>query len=164
MTQLATMRQRHVSFNIYLFDNYEEEFRAEATEDNLALQDNKTMEPSEVEAMLHESGIGKSNSRVLFRQLNQLFGTSMFASEKVRRKCFSGEEFEPNVHVHELPDKTKINYWYKLPHEMLQHYTPNLFSRGDFLDISGVDITEGGDHGKGKRFYEQQNSLIAYNS
>jgi hypothetical protein len=54
--------------------------------------------------------------------------------------------------VHELPDKTKINYWYKLPHEMLQHYTPNLFSRGDFLDISGVDITVGGDHGKGKRF------------
>ena len=56
--------------------------------------------------------------------------------------------------MHELPDKTKINYWYKLPHEMLQHYTPNLFSHGDFLDISGVDITVGGDHGKGKRFLQ----------
>jgi len=104
--------------------------------------------------MLHEAGIGKSNSRVLFRHLNQFFGTSMFASEKVRRKCFSGEEFEPEVSVHELPDKTKINYWYKLPHVMMQHYTPNLFSREDFLDISGVDITVGGDHGKGKKRFQ----------
>jgi hypothetical protein len=79
----------------------------------------------------------------------------MFASKKVRRMCFSVEEFEPEVHVHELPDKTKINYRYKLPHEMLQHNTPNLFSCGDFLDISGVDITVGGDHGKVKDFYKQ---------
>jgi hypothetical protein len=72
----------------YLFDNYEEEFRAVATKNNLALQDNKKMEPSKVEAMLHESGIGKSNSRVLFRHLNQFFGASMFASEKVGGSVF----------------------------------------------------------------------------
>jgi hypothetical protein len=138
----------------YLLDNYQEEFREVASKNNLMVRDDKKMEPSKVEAMLHEAGIGKSNSRVLFRHLSQFFGTSMFASEKVRRKCFSGEEFEPEVCVHELPDKTKINYWYKLPHVMMQHYTPNLFSREDFLDISGVDITVGGDHGKGKKRFQ----------
>jgi hypothetical protein len=107
------------------------------------------MEPSKVEAMLHETDIGKSKSRVLFCHLNHFFGNSMFASKRLRCKCFFGEEFKPEVHVHELPDKTKINYWYKLPHEMLQHYAPNLFFPGDFLDISGVDITVGGDHGEG---------------
>jgi hypothetical protein len=86
----------------YLFDNYEEEFRAVAAENNVALKSTKKMEPSKVEAMLHEAGIGKSNSRVLFRHLNQFFGTSMFALEKVRCKCFSGEEFQPAVDIHEL--------------------------------------------------------------
>jgi hypothetical protein len=123
----------------YSLDNYEEEFREVASKNNLMVRDDKKMEPSKVEAMLHEAGIEKSNSRVLFRHLSQFFGTSMF---------------EPEVCVHELPDKTKINYWYKLPHEMMQHYTPNLFSHEDFLDISGVDITVGGDHGKGKKRFQ----------
>jgi hypothetical protein len=108
------------------------------------------MEPSKVEAMLHETGIGKSNSRVLFCHLNQFFGTSIFALEKVRRKCFSGEEFQPAVDIHELSDKTKVYYWYKLPHEMLQHHIRFLFCDDDFFDLSGVDITVGGDHGKDK--------------
>jgi len=74
----------------------------------------------------------------------------MFASEKVRRKCFSGEESQPAVDIHELSDKTKFNYWYKLLHEMLEHHVRLLFCRDDFFDVSGIDITVGGDHGKGK--------------
>ncbi len=111
------------------------------------------MEPSKVEAMLHEAGIGKSNSHVLFHHLNQFFGTSLFASEKIRRKCFSGEEFQPAVDMHELQDKTKVHHWYKLPKEMLQHHVRFLFCRDDFFDVSGVDITVGVDHGKVKSNY-----------
>ena len=74
----------------------------------------------------------------------------MFASEKVRRQCFSGQEFQPVMDVHELLDKTKVSYWYKLPHEMLQHHVRFLFCRDDFFDVSGIDITVGGNHGKGK--------------
>jgi hypothetical protein len=55
--------------------------------------------------------------------------------------------------VHELQDKTKVNYWYKLLHEMLQHHARYLFCRDNFFDVSGVDITIGGDHGKGKSQY-----------
>jgi len=40
----------------------------------------------------------------------------------------SGEELEPEFLVHELSDKRKINFWYKLPHEMLQHYAPIYFA------------------------------------
>jgi hypothetical protein len=108
------------------------------------------MEATQVEAMLHEAKIGKSNSRVLFCHLNQYFGKSLFASEKVRNKCFSGHEFKPTTRVYELPDKTKVHYWYKLPHEMLRHHARFIFSHDDLCDVSGVDITVGGDHGKGK--------------
>jgi hypothetical protein len=66
------------------------------------------MELSKVVAILHEAGIEKSNSRVLFRYLKHFFGTSMFASEKVRCKGFSAEEFQPAVDIHELLDKTKF--------------------------------------------------------
>ncbi len=52
--------------------------------------------------------------------------------------------------VHELPDKTKVHYWYKLLHEMLWHQARYLFTREDLCGVSGVDITVGGDHGKGK--------------
>jgi hypothetical protein len=76
----------------YFFNNYEEEFQAVATKKNVALKSKNKMELSKVVAMLHEAGIGKSNSRVLFRHLKHFFGTSMFASEKVRCKGFSAEE------------------------------------------------------------------------
>jgi hypothetical protein len=33
---------------------------------------------------------------------------------------------------------------------MLEHHVRFLFCRDDFFDVSGVDITVGGDHGKGK--------------
>ena len=134
----------------YLFDNHEEEFRAVAAENNVALRSKKKMEASKVEAMLHESHVGKADSRVLFRHLNQFFGKSMFASEKIRRDCFSGQEFQLVTDVHVLPDKTKVNFWYKLPHEMLKHHARFIFSCEDLLDVSGIDLTVGGDHGKGK--------------
>ena len=108
------------------------------------------MEPSKVEAMLHESKIGKANSRVLFRHLNQFLGKSLFASEKRRKQCFAGQEFNPTTAVYELPDKTKVHYWYKLPDEMLKHQAKFIFTEEDLCGVSGVDITVGGDHGKGK--------------
>jgi len=43
----------------YLFDNFEEEFRSVAAQNNVMLRDDQKMEPSKVEAMLHEAGIGK---------------------------------------------------------------------------------------------------------
>jgi hypothetical protein len=125
----------------YFFENFEEEFKEVAHTNNLLLtKGQQKMEPSQVEAMLHESKISKSNSRVLFRHLNQFFGKSLFASEKVRWRCFSGQEFNPMIGVHELPDITKVHYWYKLPHEMLRHQARYLFTREDLCDVSGVDI------------------------
>jgi len=135
----------------FFFENFEEEFKEVAKKNNVLLTTGvEKIGPSQVEAMLHEAGIGKSNSRVLFRHLNQFFGKPLFASEKVRRQCFSRQEFQPVVDIHELSDKTKVNYWYKLPHEMLQHHVRYLFCSNDFCNVSGIHITVGGDHGKGK--------------
>jgi hypothetical protein len=100
----------------FCFDNFEDEFKEIAlNNDVLVTKGAEKMEPSKVEAMLHESKIGRSNSRVLFRHLNQFFGKSLFASEKVQKQCFAGQEFNPTTAVYELPDKTKVHYWYKLP-------------------------------------------------
>jgi hypothetical protein len=135
----------------FCFDNFEDEFKEIAKNNSVLLTDGeKKMEPSKVEAMLHESKIGKANSRVLFRHLNQFLGKSLFASEKRRKQCFAGQEFNPTTAVYELPDKTKVHYWYKLPDEMLKHQAKFIFTEEDLCGVSGVDITVGGDHGKGK--------------
>jgi hypothetical protein len=47
-----------------------------------------------------------------------------------------------------LPDKTRIEYWYKMPHALLQHSAHFTLLREVLTDISSVDITIGGDHGK----------------
>ncbi len=47
-----------------------------------------------------------------------------------------------------MKDKTKINYWYKLPFELLMHFACFIFSGEDLSDASGVDLTVRGDHGK----------------
>jgi hypothetical protein len=49
-----------------------------------------------------------------------------------------------------LPDKTRIEYWYKKPHELLQHYVRFISSREAFQEISSIDFTIGGDHEKGR--------------
>ncbi len=86
----------------------------------------------------------------------------MFASEKVRCKCFSREDFQPTVDVHKLPDKTKVNRWYKLLHEMLQCHACYLFCSDDFFDVSGVDITIGGDDSKGRSQYVFNKQLFTF--
>jgi hypothetical protein len=65
-------------------------------------------------------------------------------------QCFSGQELNPTTDVHELPEKTKIHYWCKLPHVMLRHQVHYIFTCEDLCGISGVDITVGGDLEKGK--------------
>jgi hypothetical protein len=67
----------------------------------------------------------------------------------VRQRTFAGQEFSPISLVYDLPDKTRIEYWYKKPDEMLQHYSRFIFSREVLNDVLRVDITIGGDHGKG---------------
>jgi hypothetical protein len=49
-----------------------------------------------------------------------------------------------------LPDKTRIEYWYKKPHELLQHYVRFIFSCEAFQEVSRIDFTIGGDPGKGQ--------------
>jgi hypothetical protein len=48
------------------------------------------MDAAQVEAMLQEAHINRSDSRILFRHLKQFFGTSFFKAEQVRRKTFAG--------------------------------------------------------------------------
>ena len=100
----------------FCFDNFEDKFKQIASNnDVLVTKGAEKVEATKVEAILHESKIGRSNSRVLFHHLNQFFGKSLFASEKVRKQCFAGQEFNPTTAVYELPNKTKVHYWYKLP-------------------------------------------------
>jgi hypothetical protein len=54
-----------------------------------------------------------------------------------------------NNKVHKLKNRTKIQYWYKPPKEMLQHVMPRVLSNDDVVGIKSVDYTVGGDHGKG---------------
>jgi hypothetical protein len=45
------------------------------------------------------------------------------------------------VILHELPDETKVNYSYKLPHEMLQHHVHYLFCRDDsFIYLALISL------------------------
>ncbi len=74
------------------------------------------------------------------------------------------EEYLVAVAVNEVaPDKTCIEYWYEKPHKLLQHYARFIFSRETFQEISGVDFTIGGDHGKG-RFWMMFKIIIRYSS
>jgi hypothetical protein len=80
------------------------------------------MDAHKVEAMLLEANINTSSS---------CFGISTNTTK-----------------IHEVKDKTKINYWYKLPFELLMHFACFIFSGEDLSDASGVDLTVRGDHGK----------------
>jgi len=121
------------------------------------------MDATKVEAMLQEAKVNRSDSRALFRHLNQFFCASFFESEKKRRETFAGQEFAPVQDVYTLPDKTRIEYWYKMPHALLQHSACFILSREVLTDVSGVDITIGGDHGKG-RFRVMLKLIVRYSS
>ncbi len=45
---------------------------------------------------------------------------------------------------------------------MLQHHARYLFCRDDFFDVSAIDITIGGDHGKGKSQYVFKRQLLTF--
>jgi hypothetical protein len=60
----------------------------------------------------------------------------------------TGQEFALVQDVYMLPDKTRIEYWYKMPHALLQHSARFILLREVLTDISSVDVTIGGDHGK----------------
>jgi hypothetical protein len=59
-------KSRETGCSIVRLQNSEEEFQTIATKNNVALKSIKKMEPSKVEAMLHDAGIGKSNSMFVF--------------------------------------------------------------------------------------------------
>ena len=77
-------------------------------------------------------------------------GRSFFESEIKRCDYFFGQEFAPTTKVHTLADKTKIEYWYKAPADMLVRYAQNILSMENVQDLECVDYTVGGDHGKGR--------------
>ena len=134
----------------FLHDNFEEEFRSIAASNNTAVIKDKTMNAIQVEAMLQEVHVNRSDSRTLFC-LTQFFGgVSFFESKHTSRKTFAGQEFPPIPDVYKLPDKTQIDYWYEHPLEMLQHYAKFIFSRELLDGVTGIDIKIGGDHGKGR--------------
>jgi hypothetical protein len=78
------------------------------------------MSALQVVAMLSEAGLCKSNSRILFRHLNQFFRKGKFESEHKRHAYFSGNKFPPVVDRLILEDKTIIDFWFKEPDKMLQ--------------------------------------------
>ena len=128
---------------------FPDETKAVVAKCGYAVPKDLKMSSEKVEAMLHDASVSRGNSRALFRHLEQFFGCSFFASEHARRRDFSGQDFPPTTKVHELKDKTKVQYWYKPPKEMLLHVVPHVLSKDDFIGIKSVDYTVGGDHGKG---------------
>jgi len=134
-----------------LFKSYEESFVAVAKNNGLFVPVDKKMDAVQVEAMLAECRLGKDASRALFRHLRQFLGRSYFESEHKRRAAFSGKDFPPTVKTIELPDKTIVDYWYKLPHLLIQDQINTIISNDVDLDgITRLDICVGGDHGGGK--------------
>ncbi len=59
-------------------------------------------------------------------------------------------------------NKTKINYWYKLPFELLKHYARVIIIGEDLSNVSGVNLTVGGDHGK-ERFHMILKLIVRFN-
>lgn len=147
----------------YLFDKYEKDFRLVAANNNIAIAQEKKMDASKVDAMLLETNLTTSSSRMLFRHLKQFLGKSCFESERKRRKQFSGQEFPPVTKIYEMKDKTKIHYWYKLPVELLKHYAQYIFIGENLSDVSSVDLTVGGDHGK-ERFRMILKLIVRFHS
>jgi hypothetical protein len=139
----------------YLLDNlcksYEESFKAVAKGQGLVVPVEKKMDAMQVEAMLAECRLGKDASRALFRHLRQFLGRSFFESEHKRREAFAGKDFPPTVNTLELSDKSMVEYWYKLPHELIKHQVNIMVKCLSDLDgLIRVDICVGGDHGGGK--------------
>ncbi len=98
-----------------LYKKQEEAFPSFALEKSLIADKEKKMNAVQVEAMFSEAGLCKSNSRILFRYLNQFFGKGKFESEHKRCAYFSGNEFPPGVVQLILDDKPIIDFWFKEP-------------------------------------------------
>jgi hypothetical protein len=98
------------------------------------------MSALQVEAMLSEAGLCKSNSRILFRYLNQFFGKGKFESEHKRRAYFAGNEFPPVVDRLILEDKTIIDFLFKEPDKMLQQQINNIITREQLQSLTRVAI------------------------
>jgi len=133
-----------------LFKSYEESFMAVAKSNGICVPVGKKMDAVAVEAMLAECRLGKDASRALFRHLRQFLGKSYFESEHKRREAFSGKDFPPTVKTIELPDKTLVEFWYKLPHLLIQHQINTMINYLGLDGITRLDICVGGDHGGGK--------------
>ena len=108
------------------------------------------MDAVQVEAMLAECRLGKDASRALFRHLRQFLGKSFFESEHKRREAFAGKDFPPIVKRLELSDKTQVDFWYKLPHKLIQHQSNTMIHQAELDGLIRLDICVGGDHGGGK--------------
>jgi hypothetical protein len=92
------------------------------------------MDAHKVEAMLMlEANINTSSSRTRFRHLSQFLGKSLFEYKRKWQNQFCGQEFLHTKKTHELKDKPKFYYWYKLPVDLLKHYASFIFSGEDFV-------------------------------
>jgi len=130
--------------------HFEDSFYSTAVNTGVASGLGKKMDALSVEAMLSESRVQLSKARVMFRHIACFFGRSLFESEKKRRKYFGDNDFRPTVNKKELPDKTIVYYWYKLPDALLKHQINEIVSAADLEGLQQVDIATGGDHGGGR--------------
>ncbi len=133
-----------------LFNKFEDVFVKVAMDKGVMPNPSTKMDIEKVEAMLCDTGLNTKNSRILFQHLNQFFGHSFFESEKKRRDFFQGQDFPPTVDRLQLADKTIINYWYKVPDELIKHQLGKIIKPDQLLNLKRVDFTVGGDHGGGK--------------
>jgi hypothetical protein len=132
-----------------LFKKYEESFMTVARINGVIVLAAKKMDAIEVEAMLSECRLGRDASRALFWHLRHFLGKSHFESEHKRRAKFSGKDYLPTVKKLELPDGTVVDFWYKLPHLLIQDQINTMIDYTQLEGLSRVDICIGGDHGGG---------------
>jgi hypothetical protein len=82
--------------------------------------------------------------------MNCFFGRSLFESERKWWQYFGNNAFRPTVNKLVLEDKTVINFWYKLPDELLVHQINEIVTFSNLEGLKKVEIVTGGDHGGGR--------------
>ena len=146
-----------------VFNKFEEPFVKVSMEKGIMPNVHRKMDMASVEAMLCEAGFNTKNSRVLFKHLNQFFGTGFFESEKKRREYFAGQDFPPVVDRKVLEDKSTVHYWYKQPDLLIKHQLGRIISPDQLDGLKRLDLTVGGDHGGGK-FHVTLKLLLRFHS
>jgi hypothetical protein len=111
----------------------------------------KKMDAATAVSMAEEANVNTTGMRVIARYLRWLFGYSILPTQVQVRAV--GEQFFRATTFEEVIDGKNIHYWYKDVDEVLKHMVKHASAFEDIKDIESMDMSLGGDHGKGAFTY-----------